>query len=1572
MADERQSDKFSITSSLEKGMWTDNADSFLPEGTYTNAINATTVLPDGSRGGLSTECANRLSLQKAPLVLIGREYMEQRKHVTFWTDNTISEVGIYDEGTDSYTVLINDAATIAGGHPGMNFNTANLITVRVRRNYDCGFNIYWSDGGRNIDRVLDTQFLQPNPWFQTPVVVSPGCVNYVNTNMVDVRQLSLNPIYNIPCLTLAKGASGGLLRSGNYQVAIAYTINGYKVTDYCAVSNNQQIWNHTGTAGGLRLKMSNLETFTFREMEVVVISTINSNVQAKRLGLYSTTIDTLYIDDIQESLPTIPLENIPISTPAIPSSDSMWNLGDYLVRTGVRERPDFNYQPLANQIEARWIITEYPERYYHDGGYNEFPMNVGNMGGEVYAVFIRWRYTTGEVSASYPLIGPATPFTFFAIGSPVGVPAVQPDGGLIIANGTFDTYFSTEVYPNDKSSVWNSNIPGHPEWNVCGQPIRWFRFPDQTSLGGNSVFSHYWNYGTSLSPDCRIRIKGWYFTNIQPPVDLQGNLIPDIQGYEILRATRDGGNMSVLACGMVNNMRTYQDNTGSSGVFSNYPYNDISPDDYLTSNVANFNTGTAGNGSANKLTGYRRDLLSFHSPETVFGTPALGPGNLKVLMAMGGVSQGHFVEPWKHPMFKVLTNFDSWLANILASIEFAIGIFNIIATGAAGAAGAPPPDLSLAPTNDIPMHFPLLATPVPIDNVIGTTSTDPVMYGLNVAIGIANATMLTLILPFQVLAFRDQLLNVIKGLIPARQYALQYNSSGFYSIPEPAKGQSGNIVPVTDYSYILGNMQSFNSVTVNNLYRNKYVILQLSGAVSPLTGDNSRFSLGTSIQAPGDFRTRGIESYYTSYRVTQLSQYGQIDSSKQVPISCMYPVTPAVGARYSTGVIYGGDTYVVRYTEQNPFLFFNDWLVDAPQDIKYDYRNYLNVPWPMFWINNDWETYSLLGLASSNRRLDGPVNTFLGVIPGSSAAFYVNYGYFYISCNGIRDFFVETTLNMGYRDYGDEVTQQFYNPYGYQEIDQLFRTDYVKTPIFYKYDNSLSVKNSFNQWISWGVCLRRDYDPTLAFTCFNYYPRRTVYSLQASEEQKVDLWRMFLPNNYINTNSIVRAIDSISKTGGVFLFDDAPPGKLMGIESIPSSSGTDFAVGTGSLFAQGLQTLSNADGSLQYGSCQGKYCSINTPYGLFWVSQRSGKIFHGNVDGSDFEDITKYGQKYRLAQELPSKLAALFPTFPLIDNPVDGVGVQLLYDNTNEILYITKRDFVPKVDVTYSNGQWYVGCPPGEGPAGYDPLTGHLLCVICMDSCPGTPITLGDSRYFDNAGWTLSYSPAEKKFISWHRWTPTLSLSGVKHVITSFRTSLWKHNEVTNSWCNYYGTQYEFVVEAPINAGQQVVTVENIEYILDSFRYRPNEIDKFNQYADTFNVAQVYNEEQSTLPLFLNQTLWNNPYDRFNYPNIIGSGMNIQYTKVENKFRFPSGNSSLRDFTNDRGQFTLTNVQMKVTSPNGYSWTPQNLYFDALKNPFEQKKLRHRSNRVMLMKTDLTVNSVSLYAIKTNVVISPR
>lgn len=1554
----QQNSSPSLGNTFDKGMNKDLADNQMGGSMYFNAINASTSLPDGGMNrGLSIEAANRLSLSKVPLVMIGREYMRESEWVTFWTDDTLSEIGIYNELTDSYTLLINDSATLAAGLPGMGFKRTNLITCATRRGFDCGFDVYWSDGRLNPDRFLDTSTcpfnsanpnLQPNPWFQTSTVIA-GCTTFTNTDLVDIRQLLLIPQYNVPCLQLGKSNQSGILSNGQYQVCIAYTINGFKATDYMALSNTQSIWSHVGEGGGLVLKLSNLETVTFIEMEVVVVSLVNLQVQAKRLGLYSTTETTIYIDNLSDELVTIPIADIPLTTPAVISSDMLATVSGYLVRSGVTNRPDPNYQPIANQITAKWVCVEYPDDYYAKNNpaasgisfVAGSPTSVGYMRGEVYAYYVRGVYTTGDKTASYPLIGP-TAAAFASGGFSVGGPSVG-DGSVTLCSGIFDTYSSLEIYPNDRASVWNSNIPGHPEWDVCGQPIRWFKFPDQASFAGpaGDTLSHFWNYGTPLVPDMRIRVMGVYFDNIQPFRDNNNQIIADIQGYEILRATRDG-NASILAKGMINNMRQVTDNIGTQQLLSNYPYNDLGIDVFLTNNYSNITTGATGNGFNSPLPdyasgGFNPDIWSFHSPETVFQHPYLGTGTLRAVMGMNGISRGIFEAPYKHPLFKVLTDFDSTLTIFIGAIQAFITILNVVSGGSNS--------LTLAATDELPYINPL-GVSIPDLTVAGTNVLGDAVY---VAMLAANVTMAFILAPLQAAILAQQISNVIKGLIPGRQFALQYNSAGYYNTARQLQGGTFSSA-VTDYDYIQGQMQTFAGLTVNNLYRNDYVAVQTQTVIPPYAnGDaGSRFNLGAGTRQPGQWYNTQIGSYYATYSVPQPTQYGQVDSAKQVPIGCMQLFMLNAAGKATSSVMFGGDTYINRYTEKNPMLFFNDWLVGAPEDIIYDYRNYINVPYPMFWLDNDVNTNHLLGLAHDNRRLDGPLNTHL---------FFVDKGYFYLFCNGVRDFYVESTINVGFRDYGEQIQQKFYDPYGFTDVNQMFRSDIIKTPAFYKYDYSLSANRFWNQWLTWSRCLQRDFDPTLAYTCFAYYPRRVVYSLPQSEELRHDNWRTFLPNNYKDFPSRVTAIKPISQTGAMFLQEDAPPVQFQGTASISSTNGMEFTTGTGLLFNQDLQSVSNTDQSLQYGSCQSKFSCINTPYSVFWISQRTGKIFvdaPGKVyfnQGDRMVDIATYGMKYWLVLFLPCKLLESFPTYPYTDNPVIGVGTQLVYDNVKEIVYICKKDYVPVdgYDISLNNGQFYLNSP----------ISGTAI-----------PIALTDSQYFDDASWTLSYDPKAKKFISFHSWTPTLVMQGEKHIITCdpTGTSLWKHNEISDAYGMYYGTQYNFEIEMPLNTGDSIVTLENVELILDSFNYRPNQVDKFNPYADFFTSAQVFNEEQSSLPLLLNPTIWNNPYDRLNYPNTVAGGRNILYTKVENRFRF----TNFRDFCNDRSQFDLGTQQMKQTSANGYVWTPVTAFFDWFKNDFQLKKIRHRSSRLWLCKDDITVNSLTLTQVKTNVKPSMR
>ena len=50
----------------------------------------------------------------------------------------------------------------------------------------------------------------------------------------------------------------------------------------------------------------------------------------------------------------------------------------------------------------------------------------------------------------------------------------------------------------------------------------------------------------------------------------------------------------------------------------------------------------------------------------------------------------------------------------------------------------------------------------------------------------------------------------------------------------------------------------------------------------------------------------------------------------------------------------------------------------------------------------------------------------------------------YTHCNGIQDFFVESTLNMGLRDYEDTDEKRHYDFAEYTDVEAMFHSKIIK------------------------------------------------------------------------------------------------------------------------------------------------------------------------------------------------------------------------------------------------------------------------------------------------------------------------------------------------------------------------------------------------------------------------------------------------------------------------------------------------------------------------------------------------
>jgi len=1512
------------TELYNKGLLKDVSDTYIGEGYWTHARNAVNNSPSGDVGVLGNEPANVLCT-RAPYTIIGTIYIYDGTWAIYSTNIFASEIGLFNEETCEYTTIYNDPQNKC-----FNFSKEYPIIGVSKYSSDCRWNLYWDDGF-NPTRTMNigNPDLWPYPagnWDGVPYItrdVLPGpCKDEVSTGVIDCDKLRLAAYAKTPCIEVTKGYGLGTLLNGSYQATMAYSVNGIRVTDYLSISNVQALWTHDNVNGSLDITFTGLDA-EYDEFELVLIGFVNQQAVARKIGYYSTQSTTISLDAVDPTLVTVPLEQIPLRTPSYEKSAAMYNVNDYLIRIGPTTYEDFNYQPLANNIVTKWVGVEYPATYYYDGGNK--PTFLRD---EVYSFFIRWIYNTGDKSSSYHIPGRVSkpgelnnnsgPDHIINFGleqnwqvnnTATRVPATGTlaDGGVIVARGEMAYWQSTEKYPDNKFDVWT---------NLCGQYIRHHKMPDDIIIS---------NYNTANNT---LTLLGVEFSNIEFPKDLAGADIRNIIGYEILRGTREG-NRSIIAKGLINNMREYDipDTISSkTGLYVNYPYNPLSPDPFLGVDVV---TGKQTRGGAYRdnvpndvrlFSSYRKDIFSFHSPETTFRNPFLSATELKVYGQLWGNVEGRFRPVDNHPKDKFITDTSAIVANLAG-----------IALGVAAARNAVPLTdfiISAAITAGIPA-------------IAGTATTAQPFTGAIAGL-IGAAAQYAILFAYYWLASTQNLIDGIEAAGGKRQFAYQYISRGFYNnfLNSPI-GQRRR--EITRSLYVDPVIQDYDTTyTINNLYRASTVTLSLnSGIADPTIVDNTLFSIGDIARGdhgrtadndiwkePTKLQDSVTSAHYAALKIKNDNQYGQLDAIRQIPVGCVNPWTLQYTQKATSSIIFGGDMYVNRYTEKSTFFYFSQWMQDLPDNTEWDYRLYNMLPYPRYWMDTSkYNAADLLGgIFGGDQALPNDFHHLDRRIV--SGAFMVRFAYMYLFNSGIRDFYVESELNLAYRDYEDTPGKRHYDFNTYTDYEEMFRTPYIKDTNYQKYDYALSISKHFTNFVSWGNIQPRIYNPDNV-GCFTTYDTRVIYSLQQQYELRKDNWRQFLANNYYDFDSRVTSMRSVGKTGAVIMLEHGAPMLFQGVETLDLNGGTKLSIGDGQLFnAQPLQNLSNADTQFEYGSCQNRLSVINTPAGLFYMSQNQGKIFSY---GQGLQDISKSGMKWWFSQYSPYALLVDFPNIDttMLDNTIIGIGCQTTYDNINEIVFFCKRDFKLK--------------PEYIGRIKYLVGLGNKFEFLDF---PGYQITLGDPTYFENASWTVSYDPKAKAFISFHDWQPNLVMSSKTYYMTVKDDGIWKHNLVCDSFCNYYGVNYPFEVEYVQNQGQTVTTTRSVEYILECYKYSPNCLDYHHLLNENFDRAIVYNTEQISGNLILNLSPIKNPYAINNYPIINASSIDILFSKVEQKYRF----NEFWDITNDRGQTSATTVPMWVTEANGYIRNINATYVNYNKGATQRKKFRHYINKVLLKK----------------------
>ena len=814
------------------------------------------------------------------------------------------------------------------------------------------------------------------------------------------------------------------------------------------------------------------------------------------------------------------------------------------------------------------------------------------------------------------------------------------------------------------------------------------------------------------------------------------------------------------------------------------------------------------------------------------------------------------------------------------------------------------------------------------------------------------------------------------------------NPNGTSTGPYFITGANRDVSLVT-MSGLSGNTSINNNVTINTL--------------------NSQNPNWTDIDQPFSLP---IASHYAALKYRIRNQYGQLESIKQIQITpCEQKLSnysiqqldfSCPSGQYvlngitRSDIFFGGDVFINRYTEKNTMLFFYNWLYGQPDGFEFNYYLYSMIPKSRFWANT--LEYEAQNMAPSN--WNASITSVTGVFP---TAFYkldnTNYNfnndsvsnypgfwrakesYFYLANSGVRDFFVESEVLVDFRISGDLEFEKHYDPYRYTDLYSMFNMDpqVITRGNIWRYDYSFSITKLYNQYFSSGNLQSRYYDPFIAQLCYTYLPDRIIYSLPQQEAAFKDSWFIYLANNYKDFISQVSGVKSINKSGIFITFKNDSPTMYQGVDTLQTDLGTKITIGDGGLFSQPGQFASNADKPYEYGSSQNKFSIIGTPAGIYYISQNQGKIF---LYSGNLKEISQAGMKWWFNYFLPYKLTEDFPDYPWQDNPVAGIGCQSTYDNQNSIVYFSKKDYQLKPE--YKGKVNYVSLITYGNKKGQGDYFTHI-------DFPGSKFLLGDEILFLPASWTISFDPKNQFFISFHDWHPDLTIPTKKTFLTTKFAGMWKHNDLCNNFCNYYGSNYPFEIELPVNTGQTVTTLKSIEYMLEAYRRKNNCYDQFHVLDFNFDRAVIFNSEQVSGYLNLNLFPKNNITLSLDYPklNANNNSFDVLFSKEENKYRV----NQFWDITKDRGEFPigsnypptgpllpgstilLGNYDQQAiwdTQPNGYIKTLNPINLNYAKPEMQRKKFRHYLNFITFIKDISGDTNMLLKITNTKNQISPR
>lgn len=942
------------------------------------------------------------------------------------------------------------------------------------------------------------------------------------------------------------------------------------------------------------------------------------------------------------------------------------------------------------------------------------------------------------------------------------------------------------------------------------KPIRHFKFPDNSVaniINKNKVKS----FGDSTIQILGISINEEHI-NFFLDMAVENNIISKkdrdtIIGYEIYRGDIDL-DRSIHSAGLMFDMRSYSERDNKI-LYPNYPYNTFGKD------VFN-NTTTPGFGISNST-------YTFHSPETDYNGTVEGT-EMDIQGVQYGTSVGNFEEVEEHPKWTILTPRARQEANRMANRELAsellINLAHITSRAFAGFfAGM------------------MGGVIVPWGSIAGGA----MLAGANVMMNGKKERYL------------KEWLDVYENMGFPINFAYYYHSVGKYNYMEEV-GLKGERLRALSTTKFIGSgkfkdtdIRTGETYYINNKSRESAAFLN-TGTVGIQYSTYGSFSKYDSDSNSSMFRadkgfyngknisvdiTKNIASMYSYLKTYKPGQFGELNAVKwihtghsgdlRLPKSCTQ--------------IFGGDTFIVRHSVKRKHRQFNvDYMKPSVGDkTPIDYKFYNNIGEnPTYYCK-----YKMSNTADDSDRTDSSEYFFDTKFDNDSKSgkYYVAPSKFYLYYYGIPYFMCESRINTNLRFTNKEATNDFYP--NTTDISALTQEDKVPIGIEARYFfNSVYLQSGLTRDVG---RYKSTYDPE-AVENSKYKKNLAIYSdTDNNEFGSNDPWLSYKPNNVYFSDSSwgkLRGFSSLKDEAFVGLYSS----KSVLFNAVDSvvDVGNDNTLrnfGDGRMFSRRIRDFSNSD--FGFGGSTG-YTHINTEFGHFHLNCSKGEVYQ--IVGNQIFDINRInsqGQPTKMfnwfKENLPFKILKSgiegIETVDL-DNALNGLGVTLGYDSRFKKIFITKRDFVPKVKgIEYRGHKFYFG---------------------------GKEVKLSDNTKFKDVSFTIAYNLEGGNWSSFFSFKPEGYVSFDDTFYTIKGEGIWGHNLTNKSYQVYYGELHPFEIEYTLdkNTGR-TLAIREISFDLYVRRYlnKFDYIDLQNKIFDKICVHGHNTNSGELIPILTNGTM---------------------------------------------------------------------------------------------------------------------